>query len=40
MSPAETRQHNSTAVRSFDGFLIGFIVAAMGLIALGAAGIL
>ena len=40
MSPAEQTQHNSTAVRKFDGFLIGFLVAVTGLIGAGATGLI
>lgn len=40
MSPIEQAQHESSAVRKFDGFLIGFLVAVTGLIGVGASGIL
>ena len=41
MSSHELAQHSSKAARrSVDGFLIGFIVAVMALMALGGAGLL
>lgn len=41
MSSHEIAQHTSTAGRrSFDGLLIGFVVAVMALMGLGGAGLL
>lgn len=39
MSPIETAQHESNAVRSFDVALVGFIVAVMAILALAAGGV-